>query len=369
MMAGADDRRVAADAEIRTSVLAWARSHFGEGTELVDLVTMPGNSGVSYGAELAIPDAADAAEAHPGSRVGLGSAEGPVATIRTVVLRLAPPGVRRKGNTDVLRQADLVRRLEPTSVPVARVLAADADSEFFGTDVIAQELLAGSTVGLRDDAWRGRDADAMTAVDAVVAALVDIHRVDAAALPDWQVQKTLADQFSVWRHLLEKSGHGELSERGLAVGRALEAAEPAHARIGLTHGDFQLGNVLIGDDLAVTGVVDWELASIGPVGCDVGWLTLFLDPSLWAPEWAEEFTATIPQGYVAERYSVHAGEPIPDADWYLAYACFKYGAIVCFNHYLHTTGKRADPLYERLIDSAPHLFGAAERLLGGGSAG
>ena len=61
-----------------------------------------------------------------------------------LVLKLAPPGVRRAGNTDVFRQAPLLRALHATGLPVPDVPWADDSDRWFGTPFVMMEFLAGA---------------------------------------------------------------------------------------------------------------------------------------------------------------------------------------------------------------------------------
>jgi aminoglycoside phosphotransferase (APT) family kinase protein len=45
---------------------------------------------------------------------------------------------------------------------------------------------------------------------------------------------------------------------------------------GLSWGDARIGNMMFGDDLSITGVLDWEMASIGEAELDLAWF-LFLN--------------------------------------------------------------------------------------------
>ena len=53
--------------------------------------------------------------------------------------------------------------------------------------------------------------------------------------------------------------------------RALQADRPPAAPRTLVHGDFRIGNLMVGED-GVTGVLDWELAHVGEPVEDLGWL-------------------------------------------------------------------------------------------------
>jgi aminoglycoside phosphotransferase (APT) family kinase protein len=347
---------LSADGELTRRLGRWARAQWPDSAGIENLHPMPGNAGLSFG--FTVLRALGTAAVQSGEARGEGRAG--------YVVRFAPPGVRRKGNTDVLRQVPLLKYLATTEVPVASLVWSTSDPAWFGTDAIVQEYLEGSSLGFRDPKWAGREQFVEQAVDAAIAVLHSIHSVPATeALSDWEVQRSVADEAALWSRLLEKSAEGEILEQGRALRDVLLASEPQEHRIGVTHGDFQTNNVLF--DLgsgAVRAVVDWELASIGPVGRDLGWLAMMLDPEVWAPEWAEHFPVRLDPDLVVRSYERHSGAEVEQFAWYKAYACFKYGSILSFNHYLHVTGKRVDPIYERLASSRQVLFEAGLRLIG-----
>ena len=59
------------------------------------------------------------------------------------VLKLAPAGVTRRGNTDVYRQAPLLRALKAAGMPVPAVPWASPDGDALGTPFIVMERLPG----------------------------------------------------------------------------------------------------------------------------------------------------------------------------------------------------------------------------------
>jgi len=64
------------------------------------------------------------------------------------------------------------------------------------------------------------------------------------------------------------------------IGRWLSDNLPAGRCIGLTHGDFQFANVMFSLEAPrISGVIDWELASLGDPLLDLGWvLTSWTEP-------------------------------------------------------------------------------------------
>lgn len=94
-------------------------------------------------------------------------------------------------------------------------------------------------------------------------------------------------------------------------------------------GDSRIGNIMY-DGFTPLAVFDWEMATLGPRGLDVGWMILmhtFFDeiarmlelPGL--PEFMEPAD-------VSTQYSSSTGHPIVDLEWYQAYAGLRHGIIM-----------------------------------------
>jgi aminoglycoside phosphotransferase (APT) family kinase protein len=135
--------------------------------------------------------------------------------------------------------------------------------------------------------------------------------------------------------------------------------------VGLIHGDFQPGNVLFeGADPAdkrLTGIVDWELSSIGAQLLDIGWMMMMSDRASWHERFRPVNSPD--PNVLREVYQIHRGKSFPDIDWYWAFAGYRFGTICCLNVRLHRTGKRPDPIWENFALAIPTLFGRAEQIL------
>ncbi len=95
--------------------------------------------------------------------------------------------------------------------------------------------------------------------------LARLHSIDGSALD--ALDDT--DQVVLYRRVLDELGHPSPAfELGF---RWLDEHRPPSAGHGLVHGDFRLGNLLIGPD-GLTSVLDWELAHLGDPMEDLGWL-------------------------------------------------------------------------------------------------
>ena len=101
------------------------------------------------------------------------------------------------------------------------------------------------------------------------------------------------------------------------------------------HGDFRLGNLLVGPE-GLRGVLDWELAHAGDPAEDLGWLS--------APAWrfggAPEVGGfgTLPE--LLDAYAAAGAEPV-DADtvrWWQVYATVKWATICALQASTHLSG-------------------------------
>ncbi|QCW49609.1 phosphotransferase family protein [Nocardioides dongxiaopingii] len=339
----------ALDAPRMAGLLApWARERHGATAVVRDVAPMPGNAGLSFGFTVG----------HDGGAERL-------------VVRLAPPGVRRSGNTDVLRQVPLIGALERHGVAVAPVLWSTDDPAWFGTDAVVQPYLEARPLPMHGPAGAAPlDPDVVAHhLRQAVAALVPLHAVDAAAaLPGWDEPRTAASEVAFWGRLLERSPEPDWVGAGRRLGAALVAHDPGRHRVGVFHGDFQTHNVLYDASGALAAVIDWEIAGVGPVGLDLGWLSMMTDPACWHAERRAVLATEADPADLLRWYEDAGGAPLPDHDWYRALACFRYGAIAAFNLHLHRTGRRVDEVSALMGGGVPVLFERGRALLDNASA-
>ena len=176
--------------------------------------------------------------------------------------------VQRQRNGDIRNmgvEADVVRAAGAAGVPVPEVLASSADRSAVGAAFMVLSAVDGETIArkiLRDDAF----ADARRVLPAQLGrALAQLHRIDPAGIPGLAAQ----DQLPMYRSMLDVTEQPHPAFE-LAF-KWLEAHRPAPTPPALVHGDFRLGNIIVGPD-GLRAVIDWELAHIGDPMEDLGWL-------------------------------------------------------------------------------------------------
>jgi hypothetical protein len=115
----------------------------------------------------------------------------------------------------------------------------------------------------------------------------------------------------------------------------LAATRPTPTGRAVVHGDFRLGNVMVGPD-GLVGVLDWELAHLGDPAEDLGWLCV--------PSW--RFGGPHPVAGIGTReellsaYAAAGGGAVDPRTlgWWEAYGTLRWGVICVQQAATHLTG-------------------------------
>lgn len=188
-----------------------------------------------------------------------------------LVLRRDPPGhvIESSRETEVA----LLEAAAAAGVPVPAVRWCE-DPATFGSSAFVMAFVAGETIArrlLRDAAY----AAAREALpEQLAAALVDVHRMDADApslkalvRPDGVPAAQELARYAGILHGIAPDPHPVLE---LAI-RWLGNRLPPPAGLAVVHGDYRVGNVIVGPE-GLRAVIDWELTHVGDPMEDVGWL-------------------------------------------------------------------------------------------------
>ncbi|MGZ8803335.1 MAG: phosphotransferase family protein, partial [Mycobacterium sp.] len=93
-----------------------------------------------------------------------------------------------------------------------------------------------------------------------------IHRADPNG-----IGLTSPDELAGWRARLDEMGDTTATFEWAF--RRLEDRRPAPSPMRLVHGDFRMGNLIVGDS-GLAAVLDWELTHIGEVYEDLAWFCI-----------------------------------------------------------------------------------------------
>jgi len=181
-----------------------------------------------------------------------------------ILQRERPGGALRSGG-GMQTEAALLRAAWDAGVPVAPVVTSGGADSPLGAPFLVSRKVEGETIArkiLRDEAYAGARARLAGQLGEALAAL---HRIPVDAAPGLEEH----DQIAQYRELLDTLGEPHPAiELGL---RWLDQHRPPPSRTTVVHGDFRLGNLIVGPD-GLRAVLDWEIAHLGDPLEDLGWL-------------------------------------------------------------------------------------------------
>ncbi len=272
---------------------------------------------------------------------------------REYVLRRPPFGSKVKSAHDMGREVSVLTKLAPVWSRAPKVIAFCDDTSVLGAPFYLMERRRG--VILRKDLPPG--ADAKRACELLVDALVELHAVDykAAGLGDFGKPAGYVErQVKGWTERYAGSQTDDISAMATAA-TWLDATKPADSPPALIHNDFKFDNVIFDPGLTqITGVLDWEMATIGDPLMDLGtslsyWMqhddaALFQQPL---------FGVTTKPGLlrrteVAARYFERSGRRTDHLVFYYVFGLYKTAVILQQIYYRFAKGLTKDPRFAPL---------------------
>jgi aminoglycoside phosphotransferase (APT) family kinase protein len=223
----------------------------------------------------------------------------------------------------------VLRAARAAGVPVPEVLTDSASADELGAPFLVLSAVDGETIArriLRDDEYEPARGVLAAQLGRAAARL---HAVDPAELP----ALVEADQLREYRQMLDLMAEPHPTFE-LAF-RWLEDHRPPQGRRSVVHGDFRLGNVIVGHD-GLRAVIDWELAHVGDPLEDLGWLCV----RAW------RFGAALPVAGVGryedlfEAYESAGGGAV-DVDtvrWWEVLGTLKWGIMCMMQAHAHLSG-------------------------------
>ena len=291
---------------------------------------------------------------------------------RELVLRRPPRGPLPPSAHDVLREARLLRALEPTAARVPRVLAVGEDPALIGAPFYVMARVAGDVVTTSVPPALDTPQERRRIGEELVDALVEVHAVDWRACgletfstrPDAYLERQLRRFGGLWEH----SRTREIA----AVGRVaawLAEHRPQSPAPTIVHGDYRLGNVMLapGAPARIAAVFDWEMATIGDPLADVGYLSAMWserdDPPLGLFELSgvsrgEGFPS---RAELVARYERRSGRSVTDIRWYRTLAIWKAVVFMEGNLRRAQAGSTDDPWLHGFGEGVVALAERAER--------
>lgn len=298
------------------------------------------------------------------------------------VARVAPapedvpvfPAYRLQDQFDAMRLAG-----EQSEVPVPTVRWMEPSGDVLGTPFFLMDRVDGAVppdvlpYNFGDNWLFDADAEQQRRLqDSTVAAIAGLHGIadapatfaflEADATGDSPLRRNLARTRAWYDFAVVDGGPSPLIERGLAW---LEANVPDGTDTVLCWGDARIGNVLY-REFEPVGVLDWEMAAVGPREMDLAWLVFAhrvfetIAGSLELPGMPD----FLREDDVRSTYAELTGVEVGDLGWFQLYDAVQWAIV-----FLRTGARQVRfgeieppddvetlmhhrPLFEQLLDEA-----------------
>ncbi|GAB1694401.1 phosphotransferase family protein [Krasilnikovia sp. M28-CT-15] len=262
------------------------------------------------------------------------------------VLRRPPLGHVLPTAHDMAREHRVLAALSRAGFPAPTPVALCTDPEPIGAPFYLMEHVDGTI---------HRDAAALSALGpeavhrlilSLVDTLADLHALEPAAigLADFGRPEGFNDrQVHRWKKQLDASRSRDVA--GIDELHARLAVDVPHGPPGgaVVHGDYRLDNVLIGPDLRVNAVLDWEMSTLGDPLSDLALLLVYAGRPLLTGPGGEVAPISVPGhpglSELAGHYAKRSGRDVSDLHWYVAFAAFKLAVILEGVHYRYVQGQ------------------------------
>lgn len=276
---------------------------------------------------------------------------------RELILRRPPAGHKAASAHDMRREYRVQHALKPVFPYVPRMLAFGDDPAVLGGDFYVMEKLDGLI--LRGDLppdMTLTPEQARELSGRVVGRLVDLHAVDVATAGLADLGKGagyVERQVRGWsqRYAAARTDDvGDFSE----VREWLAANQPGEARICLIHNDYRLDNLVLDGPatLNITGVLDWELATLGDPLMELGsmlayWVQAGDDDAMHA---SRRQPTHLPGMFTREefvaRYAEQTGLTVGDWRFYEVYGLFRLAAVLQQLYRRYRDGATRNPAFK-----------------------
>jgi aminoglycoside phosphotransferase (APT) family kinase protein len=187
-----------------------------------------------------------------------------------LVLRSDPPGGQGVFASDRDREWHLLQALwDVDTVVIPRPRWYDAAGELLGSKTIVMDHVEGTPLQLT----LGPEVDVAAARTIFLEVAAALRRTPLERLPKDMEQPTDWDSYIDGAIDIYSRAERELSDSSPVVRYVsawLRANRPPPVPLGVVHGDFQPGNILISDDHPPV-VIDWEFTRIGDPREDIGY--------------------------------------------------------------------------------------------------
>ena len=295
---------------------------------------------------------------------------------RDLILRRPPVGAKAKSAHDMGREHDIQAALAPVFPYVATMVGLCRDEAVIGSDFYVMEKLEGA-IPRRELPFEATPEEVSALCSNAFDVLTDLHAVDVAEVPALSAlsrgEGYVARQVAGWTDRLARAATDDLGDWS-PVTAWLDEHQPGDVGQCLIHNDFRFDNLVldVDDPLRVSGVLDWEMATVGDPLMDLGGALGY-----WVQADDDEFfqmfrrqPSTTPgmwtRAEIVERYAARTGRSVPPEQWrfYEVFGLFRLAVIAQQIWYRYSHGQTHNEAYAVFGPAVGYLEQRCRRLLG-----
>jgi aminoglycoside phosphotransferase (APT) family kinase protein len=286
------------------------------------------------------------------------------------VLRRPPLGHVLPTAHDMTREHRVLAALSKAGFPCPAPVLLCTDPDPIGAPFYLMEHVDGAIY---------RDAEELEALGpsalraltfSLVDTLADLHALDPAAIGLGDFGRPVGfneRQVRRWKKQLDASRSREVP--GIEELHARLAVHIPEGRGSVVHGDYRLDNVLIGAQLDIRAVLDWEMSTLGDPLSDLALMQVYAGRPLLTRDGRTRASTDVP-GHpslpeMAEHYAKRSGHDVGDLHWYVAFAAFKLAVIVEGVHYRYVHGQTVGEGFDTVGQMVAPLVAQGHRALEG----
>ena len=246
------------------------------------------------------------------------------------VLRRPPLGHVLESAHDMGREHRIVSALRNSQVPVAATYGLCSDVEVNGAPFYVMGFVEGPVLHDATIARALPETERRSLGRNVIDVLVKLPEIDPDAVGLGELGRKeayLARQLKRWNKQWAASKTHEIPEME-ETSRLLQEKMPEQIGATIVHGDYRLGNMIVGDG-KIRALLDWELCTLGDPLADVGYLlNNWIEPGESVADVVPTAAGGFPsRGEISERYEKATGRSLSGINYYQAFSHWRLAAI------------------------------------------
>ena len=297
---------------------------------------------------------------------------------RNMVLRRPPIGKKAKTAHDMKREYHILSALHPVFPYCPRPLAYTEDEGVMGCPFYVMERIPGIILRKNIPKEMNFSTDhARTLCENMIDLQHRLHTLDYKAIgladfgkPEGYVRR----QVEGWSKRYRDARTPDVPDFESVMGW-LDANQPPDSDTpGIIHNDYKFDNLVLNPDrpAEITGILDWEMATIGDPLMDLGsslgyWINADdSEEALMIRMMPTNAPGMMTRKELVERYGQISGKSIHNFDFYYCFGLFRLAVIAQQIYYRFYHGQTKDKRFAQLVFAVVILEKGAQRLVAGG---